>query len=424
MFFNFQVNGHAVTGENEKDGVTICISPPSPRQNVQKKLFTPDGPVFQFPNGDQECVCTGHKADNSHSYTNGDVKEDSISPIDQDDAYKSSDSFIPNIIEIDMPISNMDESGNVHTGETDNQQEVDVTVHKGESESDESLRNIVNYMQNQALASKTKSLTWQNAQNSSNRSNDVKSDSISNTVENDMVKDDEKIVIDIVEENVDDKLVEKETVPKTKSAKEFRLELEKNKKDKIKSKNSDAKKSDDNKKKKSKLRQSEHGIVEKGFKKYEDDLPVFIDPNDKMRKRGKSGEVKMMDKSSPLSLDIKQDAASRVTTSRESWEKRKLRASLTKSRSLETEQAQAKSPVNNNNKDGEDDDHINEHIRKRWRLVLNVQKFQSTLQQPQMFTPLQQSKKQPLSVKITHRIVSFMLKNFYIVSYYFFPDHG
>jgi hypothetical protein len=70
--------------------------------------------------------------------------------------------------------------------------------------------------------------------------------------------------------NVDDKLVEKETVPKTKSAKEFRLELEKNKKDKIKSKNSDAKKSDDNKKNKSKLRQSEHGIVEKGFKKFED----------------------------------------------------------------------------------------------------------------------------------------------------------
>jgi hypothetical protein len=65
------------------------------------------------------------------------------------------------------PISNMEESGNVHTGETDNQQEVDVTVHKGESESVESLRNIVNYMQNQALASKTKSLTWQNAQNSS-----------------------------------------------------------------------------------------------------------------------------------------------------------------------------------------------------------------------------------------------------------------
>ena len=376
--------------------------------------------MFQFPNGDQECVCTGHKADNSHSYTNGDVKEDSISPIDQDDAYKSSDSFIPNIMEIDMPltnakcdnspISNMDESGNVHTGETDNQQKVDVTVHKGESESVESLRNIVNYMQNQVLASKTKSLTWQNAQNSSNRSNDVKSDSISNTVENDMVKDDEKIVIDIVEENVDDKLVEKETVPKTKSAKEFRLELEKNKKDKIKSKNSDAKKSDDNKKNKSKLRQSEHGIVEKGFKKYEDDLPVFIDPNDQMIKRGKSGEVKMRDKSSPLSLDIKQDAASRVTTSRESWAKRKLRASLTKSRSLETEQAQAKSPVNNNNKDGEDDDNINEHIRNRWRLVLNVQKFQSTLQQPQMFTPLQQSKKQPLSAKISHRIVSFMLK--------------
>jgi hypothetical protein len=77
------------------------------------------------------------------------------------------------------------------------------------------------------------------------------------------------------------------------------------------------------------------------------------------------------------------------------------RASLTKSRSLETEQAQAKSPVNNNNKDGEDDDNINEHIRNRWRLVLNVQKFQSTLQQPQMFTPLQQSKKQPLSAKIS-----------------------
>jgi hypothetical protein len=61
---------------------------------------------------------------------------------------------------------------------------LDVTVHKGESESVESLRNIVNYMQNQVLASKTKSLKWQNAQNSSNRSNDVKSDSISNTVIN------------------------------------------------------------------------------------------------------------------------------------------------------------------------------------------------------------------------------------------------
>lgn len=397
--------------------------------------------MLQIQNDDQECVCTGHKEDNSHSYSNGDVKEDSVSPIDQDYAYRHSDSFIPNILEIDMPLtsakcdnspnSDMEESENVHTGETDNQQEVDVTVHKGESESVESLRNIVNYMQNQALASKTKSLTWQNAQNSSNCSNDVKSDSISNTVENDMAKDEDKIVIDIIEENVDDKLVEKETIPKTKSAKEFRLELEKNKKDKQKSKNSDAKKSDDSKKNKSKLKQSEHGIVEKGFKKYEDDLPVFIDPNDKLIKRDKSGEVKIRDKSSPLSLDIKQDAASRVTASRESWAKRKLRASFTKSHSLESEQAQAKSPVNNNNKDGEEDDNINEHIRSRWRLVLNVQKFQSTLQQPQMFTPLPQSKKQPLSAKFSHRIVSFMLKkfliffffvpNFYIISYYLFP---
>lgn len=184
-------------------------------------------------------------------------------------------------------------------------------------------------------------------------------------------------------------------IQRTKSAKEFRMELENNKKQKLKNKSSENKK-DEGRKSKTKSKINEHGIVEKGFKKLEEDMPVFIDPNEQPSKkiRNDSGEVQMR-KKLPSPMEVK-ETSTKVTASRESWARRKLRASITKSQSKE----------DNNNKDTSHDgeEEMDEHIRKRWRLVLNVQKFQSTLQQPQKIAGFPESKKQPLSSKISSKI--------------------
>lgn len=386
---HIQVNGQAVKEDNDLDGITICVTPPTPKQDLHKK-GAPEAPKL----GDsQGCICKGHVADSPHSYSNGNVKEENIADIDKDDAFKHSDSIIPNIMEIDVPSreESVPDSGN-YNGESDNQHTVDVTVHKGNSDSAESLKNIVNYMQKQAL---TKKSGWHNAQKSANCSK-VNSDSVL-TRNTNSIKEDEKICVVKDDQSLDNNSSKAEVIIRSKSAKEFRLELERNKKEKLKSKHEE-KKLETSRTSKSKSK-NEQGIIEKGFKKLEENRPIFIDPNEHILT--KSGEVKMRENLSS-STEIKQETSSKVTASRESWARRKLRASLTKSK--EIEQKKEHSLENNNNKDGQDDDKINEHIRNRWRLVLNVQKFQSTLQQPQPLTALPQSKNIPLSAKISQRI--------------------
>ncbi|CAG2219287.1 PLD1_2 [Mytilus edulis] len=390
-----QVNGQAVTGEDNNEGITICVTPPSP--NRHKDLFTPNE-FKSSPNqtdNQEPCVCSGHIADSPHGYAYANDTEESTADINQEDAYKHSDSVIPNILEIDVPSGNCDYNSE-DEGRDDgttivNQQEVSVTVHEVDSQqsNDEKLRNIVNYMQNQAFASKAKAVIQKNAQTTSNCSK-VQEDKTSQSEH----KEDEKNHL-IRQEEITEDTSTADGIPRPKSAKEFRMELEKNKKQKLKNNSSENKK-DEGRKSKTKSKISEHGIVEKGFKKLEEDLPVFIDPNEQPLKkiRNDSGEVQMR-KKLPSPMEVK-ETSTKVTASRESWARKKLRASLSKAHSKE----------DNNNKDTPHDgeEEVDEHIRKRWRLVLNVQKFESTLQRPQKIAGFPESKKQPLSSKISSKI--------------------
>ncbi|XP_071133944.1 phospholipase D1-like isoform X1 [Mytilus edulis] len=390
-----QVNGQAVTGEDNNEGITICVTPPSP--NRHKDLFTPNE-FKSSPNqtdNQEPCVCSGHIADRPHGYAYANDTEESTADINQEDAYKHSDSVIPNILEIDVPSGNCDYNSEDEGGDDGtmivNQQEVSVTVHEVDSQqsNDEKLRNIVNYMQNQAFASKAKAVIQKNAQTTSNCSK-VQEDKISQSEH----KEDEKNHL-IRQEEITEDTSTADGIPRPKSAKEFRMELEKNKKQKLKNNSSENKK-DEGRKSKTKSKISEHGIVEKGFKKLEEDLPVFIDPNEQPLKkiRNDSGEVQMR-KKLPSPMEVK-ETSTKVTASRESWAKKKLRTSLSKAHSKE----------DNNNKDTPHDgeEEVDEHIRKRWRLVLNVQKFESTLQRPQKIAGFPESKKQPLSSKISSKI--------------------
>lgn len=342
-------------------------------------------------------MCSGHIADSPHGYAYANDTEESTADINQEDAYKHSDSVIPNILEIDVPSGNCDYNSEDEGGDDGttivNKQEVSVTVHEVDSQqsNDEKLRNIVNYMQNQAFASKAKAVIQKNAQTTSNCSK-VQEDKISQSEH----KEDEKNHL-IRQEEITEDTSTSDGIPRPKSAKEFRMELEKNKKQKLKNNSSENKK-DESRKSKTKSKISEHGIVEKGFKKLEEDLPVFIDPNEQPLKkiRNDSGEVQMR-KKLPSPMEVK-ETSTKVTASRESWAKKKLRTSLSKAHSKE----------DNNNKDTPHDgeEEVDEHIRKRWRLVLNVQKFESTLQRPQKIAGFPESKKQPLSSKISSKIVS------------------
>lgn len=400
---------------DDTEGVTICITPPSPNRSMQNLLETPedDKSLVNSLEG-RECVCTGHKADGHHSYENENVDDEkSCAEIDQDDAFKKSDSVMGNIFEIDVPLrseqcysmpdkscdnnQNSLEKGQGERSKAkseDNQTEVEVTVHveqpmDDEAAKQEKLKNIVNFMQSQALASKAKAMAEKSAQNDSNRSI-VKSESSSRLRSKQLVRQEEKINL-IEDEPSKGDNSGKEVLSSRKSAKEFREELERNKKEKeMKKKEQEEKKQD--RKSKGKSKQSENGIIEKGFKKLNSDAPVFIDQNEGMDKKNKDFSGVQMRKSSP---------SSQKDENRESWAKRKLRTSLKKSLSLEDKKE----------KEGANhcpEEEINEHIRSRWRLVLNVQKFQSKIQQPQMMTAFPQSKK-PLSAKISDRIVSTVL---------------
>lgn len=429
MFILFQVNGVEVSPD-DTEGITICITPPSPNRSTQNLLETPDDEKKTFENSleDKECVCLGHKADGQNSYSNHHIDRDdkSTADIDQDNAYKHSDSVMGNIFEIDVPLKKeqcnslqsepcdtdqnnleKDEDEGSKVNKENSHREVEVTVHvekpeqMEEAEKQEKLRNIVNYMQNQALASKAKAYAEQTAQNKSNCDSNcsiVKSESSSKLRSKQLVRQEEKINL-IEEDPVKGDNSESEVLSHRKSAKEFREELERNKKEKekIKKKEQEEKKHQE-KSKNRKSKQSENGIIEKGFKKFTTDAPVFIDPNEGMDKKNKDfSGVQMRPKSSPQK-DGNHDISGRGTANRESWAKRKLRTSLKKSLSLEKEKEKESTAHNH-------DEKINEVITNRWRLVLNVQKFQSKIQQPQMMTPFPQSK-QPLSAKISNRIVS------------------
>lgn len=90
---------------------------------------------------------------------------------------------------------------------------------------------------------------------------------------------------------------------------------------------------------------------------------------------------------------------------RESWARRKLRQSFSRSKEQ------------NNNEGISNTDELDasgEQARHRWKLVLNVQKFQSAVRQPQAKTPLPESEKEKPVVtptKISMRWVSFQMYN-------------
>lgn len=84
--------------------------------------------------------------------------------------------------------------------------------------------------------------------------------------------------------------------------------------------------------------------------------------------------------------------------SRESWAMRKIR------RSIERHHEQ-----NNNDGDNTDQGVDNDHLMRKWRLVLNIQKFESSVRRPQEKTPLPEldgEEKVPSPARLRDKIVS------------------